>query len=162
MNLKNPTIICSCRYYCLDLYVLLVDFHVEGFPSCSHQVCQGGYVVLNDIDFDGAEQKICHNCVDELRGGGKSDKLNKVGYSIVYGMYESEEDEEGVEGKALGGGGDEVSIITVVYPHGTVSVSSLGSFSSIGSSSKPSHPHILLSIVVHHIQEYFKNKRSSK
>ena len=39
----------------------------------------------------------------------------------------------------LGGGGDEVSFMPVVYSRGTVSVSSLGYFSSIASSSKPSH-----------------------
>ena len=47
----------------------------------------------------------------------------------------------------------------VVYPRGTVSVSSLGSFSSIGSSSKPSHTPLPLSLGVHRIQEYFKNNR---
>ena len=54
----------------------------------------------------------------------------------MYKMDESEENEEEVEGKVIGGGGDEVSIIPVVYPRGTISVSSLGSFSSVGSSSK--------------------------
>ena len=44
------------------------------------------------------------------------------------------------------GGGDEVSVMPVVYPLGTVSVSSLGSFSSVGSPSKPSHPPLTLSL----------------
>ena len=44
----------------------------------------------------------------------------------------------------LGGGGDEVSVMPVVFPCGAVSVSSLGSFSSVGSSSKPSYPSIPL------------------
>ena len=46
----------------------------------------------------------------------------------------------------LGVRGDEVSIMPVVYPHGTDSVSSLGSFSSVGSSSKTSHPSFPLSL----------------
>ena len=46
----------------------------------------------------------------------------------------------------LGGGDDDVSVIYVVYPCGKVSVSSLGSFSSVGSSSKPSHPSFPLSL----------------
>ena len=43
-------------------------------------------------------------------------------------------------GGVLGDGGEEVSIFPVLYPRGTVSVSSLGTFSSVGSSSKRSHP----------------------
>ena len=49
----------------------------------------------------------------------------KVGYSTVYGT-ESEEYKEEVEGAVLGGGGDEVSIMPVVSPLGTVIISSLG------------------------------------
>ena len=59
-------------------------------------------------------------------------------------------------------GGDEVNIVPFVYPCGTVSVSSLGSFSSVGSSSKPSHPSLPLSLGERHIQEYFKKKRGRK
>ena len=59
----------------------------------------------------------------------------------------------------LGGGGEEFSIMTIVYPYGTVSVSSLGSFLSFSSSSKPSHPYFPLSLRARHIQKYFKNKR---
>ena len=44
-------------------------------------------------------------------------------------------------------------------PDGTVSVSSLGYFSSIGSSSKPYHPSLPISFGVLHIEEYFKKKR---
>ena len=40
----------------------------------------------------------------------------------------------------LGFGFDEVSIMTIFYPHETVSVSSLGYSSSVGPISKPSHP----------------------
>ena len=50
----------------------------------------------------------------------------------------------------------------VVYPCGTVSVSSLVSFLSVGFSSKPSHPSLPLSLGAHYIQEYFKKKRGRK
>ena len=72
--------------------------------------------------------KICRNCVDELGGGDKSEKINNVGSSTVYETVELDEDEEEVEGTVLGGGVDEVSIIPVVYPYGTVIVSSLSFF----------------------------------
>ena len=49
-----------------------------------------------------------------------------------------------------------------VYPRETVSVSSLGSFSSVGSSSKPFHPSLPLSLIALHIQDYFENKRGRK
>ena len=57
----------------------------------------------------------------------------------------------------LGGGGYEVSFMPVVYPRGTVILSPLGYFLSVGSSSKPSHPSLPLSLGVHIIQEYFKS-----
>ena len=47
-------------------------------------------------------------------------------------------------------------------PRGTVSVSSLGYFSSVGSSSKLSHPSLPLFLGAHHIQEYFNKKRVRK
>ena len=59
----------------------------------------------------------------------------------------------------LGGGGDEVSVTPVVYPRGTVGVSSLGSFLSVASSSKPCHTSLPLALGVHHIQEYFNQNR---
>ena len=62
----------------------------------------------------------------------------------------------------LGYGGEDVSIVPVVYPRGTVSVSPLGSFPSVGSSSKPSHPSLTVSVGARHIQEYFKNKMGRK
>ena len=62
----------------------------------------------------------------------------------------------------LGGGGDEVSTLPFVYTCGTVSVSSLVYFLSIGSSSKHSHPSLPESFGARHIQEYFKNKRGRK
>ena len=62
----------------------LVGFQVEGFPSRLHHVYRGGGVIFNDFDFDGEEQKICCNFVDELRGQGKSETLKKVGDITVY------------------------------------------------------------------------------
>ena len=82
--------------------------------------------------------------------------------STVYRMDELEEDEEEVEGAVDFDGGDEVHYVPFVYPCGMVSVSSLGYFSSIGSSSKPSHPSLPLSLGAHNIQEYFKRKRGRK
>ena len=70
-NLTNLTMVC---YHCssfLYLPVALVDCQVEGCPSRLHHICQGGYVVWNYIDFDGAERNICYDCVDELQGKGK-------------------------------------------------------------------------------------------
>ena len=68
------------------------------------------------------------------------------------------EDKEEVEGTVIGYIGEYVSIVPVVYPRGTVSVSSLGYFSSVGSFSKPSRSSLPLSIRVHHIKGGFKNK----
>ena len=73
-----------------------------------------------------------------------------------------------MEGTDIGGGGDEVSVTPVVNPCGMVSVSSLGYFLSVVSSSKPSHPSLplslslSLSLIVHRIQEYLKKKRGRK
>ena len=65
-NLTNQMMVCSCHYYFIDLHVALVDCQVEGWPSHLHHICQGGYVLLNYIDFDGVEWKICRDCVDEI------------------------------------------------------------------------------------------------
>ena len=52
-----------------------------------------------------------------------------VQHSTVYRTDKLEEDEEEeVEGTVHFDGGDEDNIVPFVYPHGTVSVSSLGSF----------------------------------
>ena len=67
-----------------------------------------------------------------------------------------------MEGKLLGDGGDKFSFMPVVYPRETVSVSSIGHFLSVASSSKPSHPYIPLSLGVHRIQDYFKKNRGRK
>ena len=53
--------VCSYRSSCLDLPVALVGFQMEGCPSRLNQVCQGEYVLLNDIDFDGEERRICRD-----------------------------------------------------------------------------------------------------
>ena len=70
--------------------------------------------------------------------------------STVYIMDELEEDEEEVEGTVDLYGGDKVNYVPSVYPRGTVIVSSLGSFSSVGSSYKPSHPSLPLSRSTQH------------
>ena len=67
-----------------------------------------------------------------------------------------------LKGVFLGGGGDEVSIMPVAYPCGTVSASSLGYFSSIGYSYRPSHTYLTLSLIACHIQYFFKNNRGLK
>ena len=46
----------------------IVDFCGEGCPLSLYHVCQGGYVLFNDIDFYGAEQNICRYCVDDIWG----------------------------------------------------------------------------------------------
>ena len=46
--------------------------------------------------------------------------MNKVGHIIVYRTDELEDYEEEVEGTVLGG--EEFSIVPVVYPHVTVSI----------------------------------------
>ena len=83
---------------------------------------------MHEIDLDRAERKICCNCVDDIWIGGKPDKLKKVQHSTVYRIEKSEEDKEEVEGTVHFYGGDEVSIVSFVYPRGMVSVSSLGCF----------------------------------
>ena len=59
----------------------------------------------------------------------------------------------------LGGDGDEVGFMPVVFPSGRVSVSSLGYFSSVGSSYKSSHTSPPISLRVHRNKYYFKKKR---
>ena len=105
---------------------------------------------MHAIDLDGVEQNICHNFVDELWMGGKPDKLKKVVHSTVYRTDELEEDEEEEEGTVLGG--EDISILPVVYPRGTVSVSSLGYLLFVGSSSKHSHPYLTVSLGASQIQ----------
>ena len=62
----------------------------------------------------------------------------------------------------LKGVGNKFIVMPVVYPRETVSVLSISSFLSVGSSYKPSHTSLTLSLGVHLIQEYFKNNRERK
>ena len=41
---------------------------MEGFPHNLRHFFQGEYAILNDIYFDGGEQDIFRNCVDEMGG----------------------------------------------------------------------------------------------
>ena len=59
----------------------------------------------------------------------------------------------------LGCGGEDVSIVTLLYASGTVSVSLLGSFLSVGSSSKSSHPSLPISLLACRVEDYFSKKR---
>ena len=154
----NPKMVCSYRSSCFDLPVALVDFHMKGCESRLHHVCQGESVDMHEIELDGAEQKICRECIDDLRMGGKPEKSKMVQHSTVYRSDELEEDKEEVEGTVDFDGGDEVNYVPFVYPRWTVSVSSLGYFLSVFSSSKPSHPSLPLSLGAHNIQEYFKGR----
>ena len=62
----------------------------------------------------------------------------------------------------IGEGGDEVSTMSVVYPLGEVSVSSLDYFSFLGSSSNPSCNSISIYLRACHTKEYFNKKRERK
>ena len=42
---------------------------------------------MHEINLDGAELKICFDCVDELWVGGKPEKLKKVQHSTMYSTY---------------------------------------------------------------------------
>ena len=94
--------------------------------------------------------------------GGKPDKLKKAQHRTVYRKYKLEEDEEEVEGTVIGDGGEEFSIVPVVYPCWMVRISSIGYFLSVGYSSKNSNLSLSLSLGSRHIQEYFKKKRGRK
>ena len=115
--------VCSYRSSCLDLPVALVDCQMKGCELRLHHGCQGEYVAMHEINLDGAEWKICRECVDDLWMGGKNEKLKMVQHITVYRTDEVEEDEEEIEGKVHFDGGDEVNIGPMVYPRGTVSVS---------------------------------------
>ena len=94
----NLKMVCSYRSSCIDSPLALVDFQMKRCELRSRHVYQGEYVAMHEINIDGAERKICHNCVDELWMGGKPKKLKKVQHSTVYRMEKLEEDEEEVEG----------------------------------------------------------------
>ena len=109
---------------------------------------------MHEIELDGSERKICCECIEDLRMGGKFEKSKMMQDSTVYRMDELEEDKEKVQGTVDSYGGDEVNYVPFVYLQGTVSVSSLGYFLSVGSSYKPSHPSLPLSLGAHNIQEH--------
>ena len=90
--MMNPKMVCSYRSSCLELPVALVDFQMRGCELRLNHVCQGEYVAIHEIDLDGAERKICRNCVDELWMGDKPEKLKKVQHRTVYRTEELEED----------------------------------------------------------------------
>ena len=83
--------VCSYCYFCLELPVVIIYCQVGGLTLRLNHFYQGGYVLLNDIDFDGTERKICRNCFDNLRDQGKPETLKKAEYNTVYGADESEE-----------------------------------------------------------------------
>ena len=78
---------------------------------------------MHEINLDREEWKICRNFVEDIRMGGKPEKLRKAGHSTVYRTDEWEEDEEEAEGIVLRYGGEDFSIVPVVYPRVMVSVS---------------------------------------
>ena len=53
MGLNNTKAVWSYRSWCIDLTVALIDFQLEGCPLSLNRVCQGEYVLFNDINFDG-------------------------------------------------------------------------------------------------------------
>ena len=145
----DPKMACSYRSSCLGLHVALFGWQMKGSELRMHHVCQGGYVAMHEIELDGSERKICCECIDDLRMGGKFEKSKMMQDSTVYRMDELEEDEEEIEGTVDFDGGYKVNYVPFVYPCGTVSVPSLGSFSSVGYSSKPSNPSLPLSLGAH-------------
>ena len=64
--------------------MVLFDCQVDGCTLRLYQTCQGEYVSMHEIELDGAERKICRDCVDNLRTGGKPEKLKKVVHSTMY------------------------------------------------------------------------------
>ena len=119
-------------------------------------------MAMHAIDLDRAEHNIFRNFVDKLWMGGNTDKLKWVVHITMYRIDKTEEDEEEAEGTVLGDGGEYASIVPVVYPCGTVSFLSLGSFCCCWFSYKPSHPSLTVILGARHIQEYFKKKRGRK
>ena len=71
----------------------LVDCHLEGCPWCLYHICQGYYIILNDINFYRVEPEIFCNCVDETRRGVESEVLKNVGESTIAKIIELEDDE---------------------------------------------------------------------
>ena len=162
MNLTNPMMLCYYRSSCIDSPVALVDCKAEGFPLYLHQVFQGEYVILNYIDFDRAEQKICRDCVDEIRGQGKSETLKKVGDSTV---CTGRKNQRRTKKKWRGNFLEEVAMKSVSCLLFKPMVR-LVSHHLIIFSLLVHHLNLLilpfLSLGVHRIQKYFKKKRGGK
>ena len=51
-------------------------------------------MAMHEIDLGGAERKLFCDCVDDIRMGGKPEKLKKVGNITVYRRDESEKGKE--------------------------------------------------------------------
>ena len=83
--------VCSYRSSCLDLPVALVACNTKGCELRLHHVCQGEYVAMHEIKLGVSERKIFRQCVDDLRMGGKPDKLKMVQHSTMYRTDESGE-----------------------------------------------------------------------
>ena len=90
----NPKMVCSYRSSCIDLPVALVDCQMKGRELRLYHVYHREYVAMHEIELDGADQKICRECVDDLWMGGKTEKLKMVQHSTVYRTDELEEDKE--------------------------------------------------------------------
>ena len=59
--------VCSYHSSYLELPVAFVGCQVEGCASHLHQIYQGGYVAMIEINLDITERKICRDCVEKLR-----------------------------------------------------------------------------------------------
>ena len=66
----------------------LVDCQMKGCKLFLHHVCQGGYVAMHEIEFDGSGRKICCECIYDLRMGGKPEKSKMMQHSTVYHRWE--------------------------------------------------------------------------
>ena len=66
----------------------LVDCQLKGCESRLHHVCQGEYVAMHEIKLDGSERRICRECIDDLRMGGKFEKSKMMQDNTVYRMEE--------------------------------------------------------------------------
>ena len=143
--------VCSYCYSCLDLPVVLVDCQVEGCPLRLHNVCQGGYWVLNYIDFEGREQKFFW-CV----GGVQVIEIEECGiHNYVHDKL--------IRRVLIRSGGESACGVVVMRSvqcllftlRRPISVSSIVYFSSFGSYSEPFHPSIPLYLGALHIEDYF-------
>ena len=65
-------------------------------------------------------------------------------------------------GEVIGYGGEDVSIVHVVYPRGTVIISSLGSLLYVGSSSKPSNTYFTISLLEHATLKSISRRRGRR